>query len=170
MASLEGLGDVYSVEFWFWNGLPNDARDVTGYLFSRGADHAVGAPGDHLGIGGGDCHQGRLFFYNGDARGEHIGGATEITPRTWYHVVMVRDGHTATVYLNGSSQPELAGEAAVGHPPGIVQVVLGGRNDGLFGLEGKMAGAAVFDRVLTPEEVAAHYTAAGIENHVSGGS
>ena len=32
------VGDTYSVEFWFWNGLPNDARAVTGYLFSRSAE------------------------------------------------------------------------------------------------------------------------------------
>ncbi len=31
-----GLSDVYSIEFWFWSGVPNVWRGVTGILFSRG--------------------------------------------------------------------------------------------------------------------------------------
>lgn len=34
-AELPELGDTYSLECWVWNGLPNDARAVTGYFFSR---------------------------------------------------------------------------------------------------------------------------------------
>ena len=45
------LADTYSVEMWIHNCLPNDARAVTGYFFSRGANGVKGAPGDHLGIG-----------------------------------------------------------------------------------------------------------------------
>lgn len=68
-ATLPGLADRYSVEMWFWNGLPKDARAVTGHLFSRGINQAKGAPGDHLGIGGTHLQEkdaGKLFFYNGD--------------------------------------------------------------------------------------------------------
>jgi putative membrane-bound dehydrogenase-like protein len=36
-APMPDLGKTYSVELWFWNGLPDDARAVTGYLFSRGS-------------------------------------------------------------------------------------------------------------------------------------
>ena len=36
--NVPGVDDAYSIEFWFWNGLPNDARDVTGYLFSRSSN------------------------------------------------------------------------------------------------------------------------------------
>jgi len=147
-ATLEGLGDRYSVEMWFWNGMPADAR---------------GAPGDHLGIGG--THErtdaaGRLFFYNGDALEQVVVGGTEIAPRTWNHVVLVRDADRVTAYLNGRTEPELAGRAAVGHPPRVVQVFAGGRSDNLFHFEGKIDEVAVYDRALSPDEAAAHYAAA----------
>ena len=52
------LGDKYSVSLWFWNGMPVDAREVTGWMFSRGRDHGLGPHGDHLGIGGTAGHPG----------------------------------------------------------------------------------------------------------------
>ncbi len=36
VADVQGLSDVYSIEFWFWSGVPNVWRGVTGILFSRG--------------------------------------------------------------------------------------------------------------------------------------
>jgi len=50
-AALPKLGSAYTVELWLWNGMPETARVVTGYFFSRGSDGARGCPGDHLGIG-----------------------------------------------------------------------------------------------------------------------
>src|SRR5262249_29212728 len=83
-AKLPGLGSTYSVSLWFWNGLPNDVRPVTGCLFSRGSDRAAGAAGDHLGLGGTDGHrEGRLLFYNGDQLGNVLAGDTIIEPKTW---------------------------------------------------------------------------------------
>lgn len=38
------LGATYSTELWFWNGLANDGRDLSAYLFTSGSDK--------LGIGG----------------------------------------------------------------------------------------------------------------------
>ena len=51
-ATLPVPGDAYSVELWFWNGLPCDARAVTGYILSRGRDREPGAPGEHLSVAG----------------------------------------------------------------------------------------------------------------------
>ena len=42
----------YSIGMWFWNGMPNDGRDVTGWLMSRDRQHQVSPGGDHLGITG----------------------------------------------------------------------------------------------------------------------
>ena len=50
-AEVDLPGD-YEAEFFFWNGLPNDNRSVTGYLLSLGPDGAKNCPGDHLGIAG----------------------------------------------------------------------------------------------------------------------
>ena len=106
--SIPELGDTYSVELWFWNGMPSDARTVTGYVFSRGPDGNSSCPGDHLGIGGTHVVQGRLLFYNGNKYAETLSGTTPIGLRTWNHVVMVRDRKHVLVYLNGSRTPEIA--------------------------------------------------------------
>jgi len=161
-AHLARLGRTYSVEMWFWNALPHDARAVTGYLFSRGREGAPGAPGDHLGIGG--THRkgarGRLLFYNGDELGETLVGRTTLRLRTWMHVVLVRDGAEVRVYLNGKAKPEIAGRAQPGCAEGMEQVFLGGRSDGRFGLEGKLDEVAIYPRALTARDAAEHYAAA----------
>ena len=156
-ADLKGLGPSYSVECWFWNGLAAEARPVAGYLVSRGEVGAKGAPGDHLGIGGTAGSRGNLFFDNGDRLGGGIGGKTVIAPRTWNHVVYVRDGKRATVYLNGAVEPELTGEAEVGCPAGVTQLCFGGRSDNQFNLEGRLDEVAIYDRALGGDEAATHY-------------
>ena len=98
-ARLDGLGSRYSVELWFWNGLPTDARPVTGTLVARGAS-------DQLAIGGTRSAPGRLVFLG---EGSPLVGKTPIAPKTWNHVVLVRDGRRVAVYLNGA--PDLSGEA-----------------------------------------------------------
>ena len=43
-ARIPNLKDQYSVSLYFWNGMPNDAREVTGWMFSRSYDHGL-SPG-----------------------------------------------------------------------------------------------------------------------------
>jgi len=64
---IAGLGDNYSVSLWFWNGMPSDAREVSGWFVSRGREHRLGPHGDHLGIGGTASEQGKLIFLGGSA-------------------------------------------------------------------------------------------------------
>ncbi|NQT84437.1 DUF1028 domain-containing protein, partial [bacterium] len=158
-ATIKGLGDSYSVEMWFYNALPVDVRAVTGYLFSRGIDGAKDAPGDHLGIGGKHIATGRLLFFNGNALNQVLSGKTEISPRTWNHVVLVRDAKKVRVYLNGETTPEISGEAATGFPSNVRQLFIGGRNDNFANFEGKIDEAAVYDHALSADEVAEHYHA-----------
>ena len=154
-AEIDDLGDVYTVEFWFWNGLPHDARPVTGYLFSRGAEGSPAAPGDHLGIGGTQRGEltGRLFFFNGDARNQLVVGSTLLQPKTWYHVACIRDGKQVRVYLNGQSQPEMAGEVERTYADDSSMLFFGGRSDGFAPLEGRLDEIAVYSRALAPEEI-----------------
>ncbi len=163
-ASVKQLGDTYSVAMWFWNGLPNDARLVTGYLFSRGPDGNKEAIGDHLGIGG--THRpeilGKLIFFNGNQGNELLIGRTDIALRQWHHVVLVRAGRQVKVYLNGNATPDLEGEIGITVPADTKQIFLGGRNDNLFNFEGKLTEAALFNRVLAPKEVEALYKASGM--------
>ena len=147
--------DSYTVSFWFRNDIENQARAVTGYLFSRGPGGAKGAPGDHIGIGGNyenSPHHGKLFFFNGNDGGVSLKGKHVIPPRTWNHVVLVRDGKRVTLYLNGNTEPEIDHDAAV-TTQGAKDIFIGGRNDHFaLTLNGNMAQFALFPRALSADE------------------
>lgn len=141
------VGRDYAVEFWFWNGLPNDARSVTGYLISLGPDGVHTCPGDHLGISGtdqGTDTAGRLFFFNGNERYESLSGGPVIAPRTWNHVRLVRRGEQVAVHLNGDAQPIFSGTVPVTRPGDSRDVFVGGRSDNFANFEGRMAEVAIF--------------------------
>ncbi len=162
-AQVPNLPQNYSFECWVWNGYPNSDRAVTGYFFSRGAAGNAKAPGDHLGIGGnyaGKGWDGKLLLFNGNDRDEAMAGRTILSPRTWHHVAFVRNGSRVTVYLDGNKEPEIDGELTPTFSSATDELFLGGRTDGLFGLEGRLDEAAVYDRALPAEEVASHYTTA----------
>jgi hypothetical protein len=160
-AKLSSLGRTYSVELWLWNGLPTDARAVTGYVFSRGLDGDQAARGDHLGIGG--THRtnetGRLIVFNGNGRDQVQVGRAPLARRDWHHVVFVRDGRSVTVYLDGA--PDLSGELE-NTVPENAPVFLGGRCDNFANFEGKVDEVAVFSRALSAQEVSAHFKAGGV--------
>lgn len=156
-AAVAGLGGSYSVEFWFYNCMPCDARDVTGYLFSRGG-------GDRLAIGGTARTPGRLVFQTGDEPGQAVSGKTEVPLRnwkakeSWHHVAFVRDGKKVRVYLDGRPEPELTAETAL--PEASPNLWIGGTGDGKMGFEGRMDEVAVFNRALGADEIERHYRAA----------
>ncbi|RYD27801.1 MAG: hypothetical protein EOP86_24015, partial [Verrucomicrobiaceae bacterium] len=163
-------GDSWSAELWVWNGLPADARAVTGYVFSRGPEGDAAAHGEHLGIGGtfrgadgsGPDISGKLILFNGNERDQVLAGRTALAFQAWHHVVLVREGGKVRVHLDGNPEPELAGDFAHTVPAGCDEVFFGGRNDGLFGLEGKLDEIAFYNRALAPAEIAAHYAASGL--------
>lgn len=144
------LGDHYSVSLWFWNGMPNDGRDISGWLFSRGDDHGLSVMSDHLGIGGKSGHTGRLIFFNGTDEKKLVAGKTEIPRWQWQHLVLVRDGAKLSTYLNGAQEFETETAAA----PSGGECFFGGRSDGDSSWEGRLDEIAVFDRALTKEEIA----------------
>jgi hypothetical protein len=128
-----------SVEFWFWNGLPDSARDTPAELVVVGKDRIT--------LGGART-PGRLGF----------AGAATATPlalKTWHHVVLVREGPRATIFVDG--RPELAIDNA-GPLPRAEQtsLALGGGADPAKSFEGKLAAIAVYDRRLTDAEIADH--------------
>lgn len=83
-----------------------------------------------------------------------------LEPRQWYHVAYVRQGRDVAVYLDGHAAPEISGVLEPGCPQDTPDLWVGGRSDALFGLEGKLSHVAVYDRALTPGEIAGHYRAA----------
>ncbi len=161
-ADLPPLGDSYSVELWLWNGLPADARPVTGYVFSRGQDGDQSARGDHLGIGGTNrvSETGRLIVFNGNERNQVLVGRTVLGLRQWHQVVLVRAGRQVTLYLDG--RLEVSGDLESTTPAGVNSVFIGGRCDNFANFEGKVDEVALYDRALRAEEVAEHFQAAGL--------
>ncbi len=145
-ATLKELKETYTVEFWFWNGLPNDAHPVTGYLFSRG--------GESLALGGTASGPGKLAFGS-------LVGPTMVAPKTWNHVVLVREGSRVAVYLNGHPEPEISGTAAVEQSK---SVFIAGDAARMAAFEGKMDEVAVYGHALSPGEIQNHYQRAGVSS------
>ncbi len=150
-ARIADLGDTYSVSLWFWNGMPLDARPISGWILSRGRDYGLGPFGDHLGLGGADNHPGRLVFQHGQS--DPVAGQTEIARWTWNHVLLVREGETVRVYLNGTPEPEIQTKCPAGFPPGFDRLFFGGRCDGQSNWEGRLDEIAVFDRAVSVGEL-----------------
>lgn len=145
------LGDQYSVSFWCWNGMPNEARDTSGWLFSRGHDHALNLLGDHLGVGGKSANTGRLVFFSGADDKSAVAGKTELPRWQWQHVVLVRDGKKVRVYLNGAL--DLEAESSAGAAMRPADFFFGGRCDNESSWEGRLDEVAVFDRALGAKEI-----------------
>jgi hypothetical protein len=141
-APLEKPGSTYSVEMWFWNGLPNDVRTTTARLITWGVDKLM--------IAGKGATPGRLLF-------SRITGKTEIRPKTWNHVALVRDGRMARVYLNGAL--EISGDVPLEPAGGFY---IGGQDSSSDTLEGKIDEVAVYRRALKPEEIARRHKLSGI--------
>src|SRR5690606_23265795 len=152
---LDSLGDRYSVSLWIWNGMPVDARPISGWFFSRGRNHAAATHGDHLGVGGTSGGAGRLVLLTGskDDDSKPLVGATAIERWTWNHVLFVRDGGKVRVYLNG--KPEIEAEVAAAGIEDVEQIFFGGRCDNGSNWEGRLDEIAVFDRALTAGEATA---------------
>jgi len=158
-ARLPGLGKRYSVEMWIWNGLPADVRELTGFVFSRGPD-ASGKGGDCLGIGGvsgNSAGSGKIVFSAGDLEENLVVGRTHVPLRTWIHVALVRDNRRISIYLNGNKTPEIDSESDEGGQIDSAEVIIGGCGGHSFNFEGKIAGVAVYDRPLSPDEIRHHY-------------
>ena len=151
-ARLEQLGGSYSISMWVWNGMPNDGRDTSGWLFSRGPDHGLSEVSEHLGIGGKSGHTGKLIFFRGDDAGSIVAGKTELPRWQWRHIVLVRDGQQMRAYLDGQLEIEtkLPAKSA---PAGSGQLFLGGRSDNDSSWEGRLDEIVVYDRALMAREV-----------------
>lgn len=143
-ADLSAAGKSWSTSLWFWNGMPNDAREITGWLFSRDYNHGLSAYGEHLGICGRGANSGRLIF-QGDTS---LFGKTEIPRWTWQHLVLVREASRVRIYMNGNL--EIEGTSQVSK---IKDGFFGGRSDHESSWEGRLDEIAFFDRALSVDEI-----------------
>jgi hypothetical protein len=157
-AEIDGQGGASSVELWFWNGLPVDARPVTGVLLSVGES----ANADIIAISGkGSAFgEGRLTYANGTSA-PVAAGKSEIPLKTWNQIVLVRESGRVSIYLNGNPQPELMAESKAGRSGNSpIPLIVGDGGDRKSSFEGKIDEVAVYDRALSPDEIASHYRAA----------
>jgi hypothetical protein len=152
------LPEGWSLALWLWNGLPVDAREVTGTIAAVGSAQDASQWGSHLWLTGAD-NGGALCFASGDD--PPLMGKTPLNLRTWHHVVLVRDGGRVAVYLNGNPTPEISGqvEADRFEQP---RWYLGARNGCEATWEGKLDDIAVFDKALSAEQAAALYRTSGL--------
>ena len=147
-ATLEHLGESYSVELWFWNGLPTGTRPITGYLLSFDNREVRGLSGGDLGIGGTSLAQGRLFFSTGGSHAKEILGKTTLEPKSWHHLALVHDRGQVTIYLDGKTEPEIVARVEIIPENRLESLIIGGRENGPASFEGKIDEVAVFDRAL----------------------
>jgi len=153
-SQMDELGDEYSVSLWFWNGMPTGARDVAGWMFSRGRNLGLSPHGDHLGLGG-KGQAGKLIFQhdNESTENKRLVGRTGVKRWSWNHVVLVRRGEGIRIYLNGNTQPEIEATLSAGFPSGFSQLFFGGRCDNQSNWEGRLDEISVFSRALSAGEI-----------------
>jgi hypothetical protein len=150
-ANLDQLGREYSVAMWFCNALPTDAREVTGALLSTEAGTLLVA-----GKAAGD-QSGKLVLKTGE---KSFAGKTCVATKHWHHVAITSDKQGVRVYLDGRADPEIDAKIELPKPP--KRLLIGSDGNAATTFDGKVDEVAVFDRTLTPQEVKAHFDAAGV--------
>jgi hypothetical protein len=135
-ARVPGLQDRYSVSMWFWNGMPLNGREVAGWMFGRGRNHALSPAGDALGMAGNGEHAGKLLFQSGNK--PVVPGKTVVPRWTWAHVRLVREGHQVSVYLNQAAEPEIQVESEFDLPHDVQELFFGGRGSLDASWEGRL--------------------------------
>ncbi len=147
-ARLPDLGPRHTVSLWIWNGMPDGAREVAGWFYSRDHDHGLSGAGEHLGLAGQGPHAGRIVFQRGPAATARLAGRTVVPRWTWRHVALVREAGTVRVYLDGELELEGAAE-----PGSVADTMFGGRSDHESNWEGRLDEIAVFPRALSVAEI-----------------
>lgn len=146
----------FSVSLWIWNGMPVDARPVSGWFLSRGPDHGVAENSLHAGISGSKGSPGRLILQsgNGSSADSRALGKTEIPRWTWSQITLVRSDRELRAYVNGNAEPDVV--LPLTNDDKLTpnaQWFFGGRSDQDSNWEGRLDEIAVFDRALNAEEL-----------------
>ncbi len=76
------------VSMSFWNGMPDESRDVAGWMFSQDEDHSLTSAGVHLGLGGKGESGGKLILQVGTSK--PVVGVRVLKRWTWHRIQFVR--------------------------------------------------------------------------------
>lgn len=145
------LPEEYTVALSFWNGFPINARETTGWLFSRDFDHGTSSLGEHLGISGSANRPGHIVFQQGNGSQPAI-GRSSVQRWKWCRIVLVRSANRVRVYLNGDREPEIDIECERSSSV-VPEFFVGGRSDNDSNFEGRIDEVALYDYAMTPESV-----------------
>ncbi|MEZ6137999.1 MAG: LamG-like jellyroll fold domain-containing protein [Pirellulaceae bacterium] len=143
-AQLTQLDQDYHVSLSVWNGMPIDARPVTGWFFSRDQPYSLTDSGVHVGLSGSDGGlPGRIIVQVGS---EPVRiGTTAIERWSWHRVAIVKSSDRLSVYLDGGTEPEVS----VMLPDTVAtpshHFYFGGRSDNDSNWQGCLDEIAVFD-------------------------
>ena len=149
-ASIPPNTDSYSVVMNLWNGMPNDARDTSGWFFSRDHAHAISRSGEHFGVGGKATTPGCLIFQFGNQNA--IVGKTVLERWRWYQVTIIRESDRLRVFLDDAAEPEIDTPLPSKPSPVITTHFIGGRSDNLDNWQGSIDEVAYFGRTLDDTE------------------
>jgi len=105
-----------------------------------------------------------LSFSNG--RDANLAGKIALTPETWYHVALVRQGGRVACYPDGKE--EFSGKAPLVLLTQAPRLYLGGRSDKTAPWQGRLCEGAFYARALSAADVAAQF-AAGLPRAVPRG-
>jgi len=98
----------------------------------------------------------QLAPHYGDACSIGISGGTTMSVNTWYHAVIVRDGATGRIYLDGTQDGTDGGDTDV-IDTSSYDLILGNR--GSYWLQGKIASFMAWSSALTAKEIKDIYIA-----------
>ncbi len=140
-AEVPGLDATYSTAFWFWLGERSGASERSGALW-------IGPAGEQLIAQQGPEHEVRLAC-NG------LTSTTTWPADQWNFAVVTREAQVLRVHINGVREPALETTLpAVSEQPARVQFGVG--------LQGKLDEIALFDRLLTGDEIVNLWEASGV--------
>ena len=144
---MDSIDEEYTIVLSVWNGMPKDAREVTGWFFSRDHAHTTTRRGEHFGIGGTATRPGALILQMGERT---ITGKAQLERWKWHRVAIARGKTQINVYVDSSSADISVAAQAVS----IASLFVGGRSDNDSNWEGRIDEVALFDRALDESEVA----------------
>ena len=90
------------------------------------------------------------------AKQYHITSGPALVAGAWYHIAGTYDGSRLVLYVNGQVAGEITGLAGP-LSIGTAGLMLGGHPLSGYSFDGTLDDAAIYDRALTGDQVAAHY-------------
>jgi hypothetical protein len=101
---------------------------------------------------------GKIEVYGKTPTATLVSGRSSLTDNVWHHLMLVTNGTSASLYLDGA--PDSVGIAFVRSTPSVGPALFASDIDGspLF-WTGSLDEVAIYPVALTPAQIAAHYTA-----------